>query len=134
MLSVKRLLICAMVGVMIANITPNICYASDTSRAGIGNEVEPAMLLETIHIPAAECREIYNNMQGYNGWIGSIASIVAGLIPGAGTLVGGITGIATLIQQMNYNMVKKTFKEGADSGRGCTMYIWDNAAPTIMAN
>ena len=35
---------------------------------------------------------------------------------------------------MNYRAAKQALQNGAKSGKGCTMLIYDNAVPTIIQN
>lgn len=95
--------------------------------------VRPHAVVTRWEISADLCQEMYDEMGDYNGWSGDLASVLAE-IAGGGSFVGGAVALASLFQQINFNTAKRALKNGAESGRGCTMIIYDNAAPTILAN
>ena len=72
-------------------------------------------------------------MSGYSGWVPGLAGTLVGLLGIGGTITGGITGAAALIQEMNYKSAKKAFYNGWKSGKGCKMVIYDNAVPWVYA-
>ena len=110
-----------------------VCYAAEPDTV-VTEDIETRQVIDRIQISASECKEMYLEMEDYNGWTSGLASILVGFLGPLGGVVGGITTIASLLQSMNYTMVKNELKEGWQSGKGCTMLIYDNAQPTIWAN
>lgn len=128
-MKIKKILVLLLIAVLSFNSFSTACFAQETA-----NDVVTYAVIDRVNITASECKAIYNKMSGYNSWSSDIANAVVGCMGGLGTVTGGITTVAALIQRYNYNQAKKAFKQGWQSGKGCTMIIYDNAAPTILAN
>lgn len=128
----KKLLVLTLTAVMTANMFGGVGYASETAKPP-EVDTEAPQVIGTKTISASKCKQIYENMNGYNGWTAQIAGIVAGLIGSLGGVAGGVTGVAAIIQQINYNSAKKEFKAGWKSGKGCKMIIYDNTVPCVLA-
>lgn len=97
--------------------------------------VSPRAVVERWHISAWDCEMYYALMGSYDSW-GSGADDVAQMLADAtgSTPVGIAVDLAILFRQLNFNTAKRAFKKGYESGKGCTMIIYDNAVPTIIAN
>lgn len=129
----KRLLTICLAGTLVFQVMTGVCYAAEPGTV-VTEDIETRQVIDRIQISASECKEMYLEMEDYNGWTSGLASILVGFLGPLGGVVGGITTIASLLQSMNYTMVKNELKEGWQSGKGCTMIIYDNAQSTIWAN
>jgi hypothetical protein len=95
------------------------------------DEIQPRVVVARINIPAANCREAYNDMCKSSSWSSPVlASVSAALSPAVGVAYAA----GEWLLQFNYNSTKKAFKKGADSGKGCTMLVYDTALPCVIAN
>ena len=128
---------------MVINLFPSVCFAAEkiqivSDKPIIAQNISPGnatvqQVLTTKTYSASKCKKIYNEMSGYSGWEPGLAGTLVGLLGIGGTITGGITGAAALIQEMNYKSAKKAFYNGWKSGKGCKMVIYDNAVPWVYA-
>ena len=139
MKKMKRFLSLVLTLAMAFSICVFPAQAADVTEH-IEEAVEPRAVVETWDIPADVCQEMYNEMGEYNGWSDSLAKALATIAAAAsgtgpmGGSVGGIVWLAAMFRELNFNATKRALKNGAESGKGCTMFIYDNAAPTILVN
>lgn len=116
-------------------LTTLFCYCAvpATTAAAAGDDsVAVCQLVARWNITPEQCREMAAAMNDGSHWTDDIAIAVAEII-GGGAL-GGVTWLATQIKNMNYRAAKQALQNGAKSGKGCTMLIYDNAVPTIIQN
>ena len=93
-------------------------------------EVTPFAVIDRVYLTASQCEAIYNELEPYDSWPANIVSIVASVVGNAG--VGVATTIGGIFMEMNYNLTVNTLKAGSESGKGCQMIIYDNAAPVFL--
>lgn len=129
--SMKKIAILGLAALMLYNVTPSICFASESRP--VEEEISTRKVIDSYTISAAKCKKIYQEMGEYNGWTATLASSVVSLMGIGGTIVGGAISLAGAIQKWNFDQTKKEFKKGADSGKGCKIIVYDNAAPLVMA-
>ena len=107
-------------------------YASEPNTETNGGAVT-LQVIARIQLSASKCREMYLEMEGYSAWNSDLADAVAEIVGEIG-LIGNITKIAYYIQKINFTLAKNNLKKGWQSGKGCTMLVYDNATPTILVN
>lgn len=95
------------------------------------DQVQPCVVVARINIPAENCKEAYNEMKSSSAWSNAI---VAGVSSALSPAVGVAYAAGEWLLQFNYNSTKKAFKKGAESGKGCTMLVYDTALPCVIAN
>lgn len=132
MKKLKRLLVLGLTLVMTANMFMGVGYATEMSRPPEVDTEEP-QVIETRTLSASTCKKMYQEMGSYSNWTADLASVLVGLMGAGGSVTGGVTYLATVIQKMNFKQTKAELKAGWKSGKGCKMYIYDNAVPCILA-
>ena len=92
--------------------------------------ISPCAVVDRYIIPADGCQAILNEMELSNGWTDAAAGVLGML----NQYVGGAVIVQALLTQVSYSAMKTALKKGIASGKGCTMTVYDNAAPTFTAN
>lgn len=97
--------------------------------------VESRQVVGRIQISATDCKAAYNAMKNDTSWTDNLAIKVGGIISDhLGEPIKSTYNFAVIVQKMKYRMTMNAFKTGADNGKGCTMILYDNEAPCIIAN
>ena len=98
--------------------------------------VESRQVVERVSFSASACRKAYNAMKEDTSWNDNLALDIGGFLSDKtdSDAVDFVYHVALFIQRTKYKRTMNAFKAGADSGKGCTMLIYDNEVPCVIVN
>ena len=109
----------------------SVSAISPAMAAEANDDIAVYVVVARWNIPAATCKQAYNEMNGSKAWSSKTAQAVANALS---PVVGAAYGTGEWLLQLNYDMTKEAFRQGAQNGKGCTMLIYDTALPCVIVN
>lgn len=125
---IKRVIPVILVMVLCLNI-------SGPAFAATEGEDSTNMLIEKHELTAEQCKVVYDEYVACYGDYTDITMALADTLSMNGFYTYSVAvSIASALGAINYTTAMDAAYKGWQSGRGATLYIYDNAVPVVIAN
>lgn len=113
-----------------------LCFnMSGTAFAATDSEDSTNMLIGTYTMPADLCKTIYDQYVEFYGQYSNFTMALTDIIHDSGYYTVYVaTSIASSLGSIYTGYVMDATYDGWQSGRGATLYVYDNTTPIILAN